>query len=141
MPVTDKDFNLLNTDMPNVVKTPVDPDTTQLQRVDKVLADCEGDYIAVVPAAFPIRDMWLEDSLYALLNTPNDREAFELEDSAPHCWSVVAHKEHLNLARGKYPYLPIREGLAAAGINVRRLRPDEIPFQFDSLLHFAVYTD
>lgn len=137
VPVPDKDFNRLNTDMPNVVKAPVDPDTTHLQRIDKVLADCEGDYIAVVPAEFPIRDMWLEDSLFALLNTPNDREAFELEGSLPHCWSVVACREHLNLARGKYPHLPIREGLAAAGINVRRLRPDEIPFQFDSLLQKA----
>jgi hypothetical protein len=33
--------------------------------------------------------------------------------------------------------LPLREGLMSAGINVRRLRPAEIPFQFDSLLKEA----
>ena len=146
LPLSDKDFNLLNTDMPNVVKIPVDPAATQLQRIDRVLADCDSDYVAIVPAGFPVRDMWLEDSLYALLNTPNDprqqhlgagREAFELEDSAPICWAVVACKDHLHLARSKYPHLPIREGLAAAGINVRRIKPDEIPFQFDTLLQKA----
>ena len=131
------DFTRLNTDMPNVVNTPVDPAATQLQRIDRVLDDCVGDYVAVVPADFPVRDMWLEDSLYALLNTPNDHEAFELEDSAPTCWAVVARKEHLRLARSKYPHLSIREGLAAAGVSVRRLQPDEIPFQLDSLLQKA----
>ncbi len=137
VPVPSKDFNLLNTDMPNVVKVPIDQSATQLQCIDKVLADCEGDYVAVVAADFPVRDMWLEDSLYALLNMSNDREAFELEGSSPTCRAVVARKDHLLLARSKCPQLPVCEGLAAAGINVRRLRPDEIPFQFDSLLQKA----
>jgi glycosyltransferase involved in cell wall biosynthesis len=133
------DFHV--TDMTNVVTVPVDPTTTQLQRIDKALAGCDGDYVAVVPAGFPVRDMWLEDSLYALLNSARDHEAFELEDSTPACWAVVARKDHLQLARGKYPDLPIRQGLAAAGINVRRLRPDELPFQFDSLLEEAQAED
>jgi glycosyltransferase involved in cell wall biosynthesis len=137
LPLPGGNLNRLKTDMPNVVIVPVDAATTQQQRIDRVLDDCEGDYIAIVPAGFPIRDMWLEDSLYALLNTSNDREAFELEDSSPICWAVVARKDHLRLARSKYPHLPIREGLTAAGISVRRLRSDEIPFQFDSLLQKA----
>jgi hypothetical protein len=139
-------FPRFSTDMPNIVTVPVDPATTQLQRIDRTIADCEGDYVAVVPAGFPVGDMWLEDSLYALLNSARDprqqcsgagREAFELEGSTPACWAVVACKNHLQLARSKYPQLPIHQGLTAAGINVRRLRPDEIPFQFDSLLKEA----
>ena len=81
--------------------------------------------------------MWLEDSLYALLNTKNTNEAFELEDSTPDCWAIVARKEHLKFARGKFPHLPLRDGLILAGVNVRRIRPEEIPFQFDSLLKEA----
>jgi glycosyltransferase involved in cell wall biosynthesis len=134
LPLPGEDFSRLKIDMPNVVTVPVDPACTEQQRIDRVLADCEGEYVAVVPAGFPICDMWLEDSLYALLNTSNDREVFELEGSTPACWAIVARKEQLRLARGKFPHLPLREGLMSAGINVRRLRPAEIPFQFDSLL-------
>ena len=137
LPLPGEDFSRLGTDMPNVVTVPVDPADTRLQRIDRGLADCEGEYVAVVPAGFPVRDMWVEDSLYALLNTSNGREAFELEGSTPACWAVVARKEHLCLARSKYPHLSVRDGLMAAGISVRRLRPDEIPFQFDTLLKKA----
>jgi glycosyltransferase involved in cell wall biosynthesis len=137
LPLPSVDFARLNTEMPNIVQVPVEPESTQLQRIDRILADCEGQYVAIVPAGFKMRDMWLEDSLYALLNTKNMNEAFELEDSAPDCWAVVARKEHLQLARGKFSYLPLRDGLSAAGVTVRRIRPDEIPFQFDSLLEEA----
>jgi glycosyltransferase involved in cell wall biosynthesis len=151
LPLSGEDAGRLNTDMPNVVTVTVEPvwhglparentarmAVPQLQRIDKALANCEGDYVAVVPAGFPIRDMWVEDSLYALLNTPNGSEAFELEGSSPSCFAVVVRKDHLQLARNKYPLMPIRQGLEAAGISVRRIRPDEIPFQLDSLLKEA----
>ena len=137
LPLPGGDFSRLNTDMPNMVQVPVEPDCSQLRRIDTILADCDGEYVAVVPAGFRIRDMWLEDSLYALLNTTKTNEAFELEDSTPYCWSVVARKDHLQLARSKFPHLPLRDGLISAGINVRRIRPDEIPFQFDSLFKEA----
>ncbi len=137
LPLPSENFIRLNTDMPNVVMVPVPSADTQLQRIGRVLTDCVGDYVAVVPAGFPVRDMWLEDSLYALLNTPNKREAFELEGSTPACRSVVARKEHLHLASIKYPHLPIHEALVASSISVRRLRPEEIPFQFDTLLQRA----
>jgi hypothetical protein len=113
LPLPGEDFSRLETAMPNIVQVPVESSSTQLQRIDRILADCEGQYVAVVPSGLGIRDMWLEDSLYALLNTAKENEAFEL------------------------PNLSLRDGLKAAGINVRRIRPDEIPFQFDSLLEEA----
>jgi hypothetical protein len=137
LPLSRGDVARFNTEMPNIVTMPVDPAATHLQRIDKAIAGCEGKYVAVVPAGFPIRDMWVEDSLYALLNSGVGSEAFELEGSTPDCRAVVARKEHLCLARGKYPDMPVREGLIAAGISVRSLRPDEIPFQFDSMLNEA----
>jgi glycosyltransferase involved in cell wall biosynthesis len=137
IPLPGGDIARLRTDMPNVVAVTIPATAKPLERVDRAITECEGQYVAVVPDGFPVRDMWVEDSLYALLNTPNEQEAFELEGSTLACWAVVAHKEHLRLARGKYPHMSIREGLMAAGINVRRLQPDEIPFQFDSLLQKA----
>ncbi len=132
-----EDIARLSTDVSNIVTVPVDPAATQLQRIDRALADCDADFVAVVPPDFPIRDMWLEDSLYALLNTSNASEAFELEDSTPACRAVVAKREHLQIARSGYPNLPIEQGLVAAGVGLRRLRPEEIPFQFDTLLQQA----
>jgi hypothetical protein len=116
---------------------PIDSTSTQLQRIDKALADCEGEYVAIVGAGFPMRDMWLEDSLYALINTLNNNEAFELEGSTKDLWAVVARKEHLQIARNRCPNLPVREGLLTEGISVRRMKSDEIPFQFDSALKEA----
>jgi tetratricopeptide (TPR) repeat protein len=43
----------------------------------------------------------------------------------------------LLLARRSFPHLPLRQSLQAAGITIRKLRPEEIPFQFDSLLKEA----
>jgi len=137
LPLPFDDFSRINTDMPNIVMVPVDPACSQLQRIDRILADCEGEYVAVVPVGFPIRNMWLEDSLYALLNTTKTNEALELEDSTPDCWAVVARKGHLQLARSKFPHLSLRDGLISAGVNIRRIRPDEIPFQFDTLVKEA----
>ena len=137
LPLPGENSSRINTDMPNIIIIPVDPFMSQLQIIDRVLADCEGEYVAVVPAGFPIRDMWLEDSLYALLNTAKTNEAFELEDSTPDCWGIVVRKDHLWLACEKFPHLSLRDGLMSAGINVSRIRPDEIPFQLDSLFQEA----
>jgi tetratricopeptide (TPR) repeat protein len=137
LPLSQEDISRFTTEMPNVVLVPVDSTLTQLQRIDKALADCEGEYVAIVGSGFPMRDMWLEDSLYALINTPNNNEVFELEGSTKDLWAVVARKDHLQIARSKCPNLPIREGLLAAGVCVRRLKSDEIPFQFDSSLKEA----
>jgi glycosyltransferase involved in cell wall biosynthesis len=135
--VTGEDSAGFKTDMPNVVIVPVEPNTTELQRVDRLLEQCEGDYVGIVPEGFPIRDMWIEDSLYALLNGNREDEAIELEDSTPGCRAIVVKKEHLQLARAGLPHLEIQEGLTAVGINIRRPRSDEIPFQFDTMLKIA----
>ena len=123
--------------MPNVVTIPVESNATPLQRIDKAIANCEGDYIVIVPGVFPIRDMWVEDSLYALLNKPDKQLAFELEDSTLDCSAIVARRDIMNLARNKYPNMPVGEGLKAAGIIIRRIKPEEIPFQLDTLLEKA----
>jgi len=44
----------------------------------------------------------------------------------------------LQFVRSKFPNMPFEKALEAAGINTRRIRPEEIPFQFDTLLEKAL---
>ncbi|MHC4572547.1 MAG: glycosyltransferase [Planctomycetota bacterium] len=137
LPIPEADFRRLNTDMPNIVAVPVDPLASAVERVDAALPRCEGEYIAIVPSGFSVRDMWVEDSLYALVESPVGREAYELEGSTDALWATVLRKSDLWYARRTFGNLPIRESLRAAGIILRRLRPEQIPFQFEQLLKEA----
>jgi len=137
LPLSQADLDKLNTDMPNVITVVVEPRASKAERIDAALAGCDGDYIAIVPAGFPIRDFWVEDSLYAMNNSSAEREGFELEDSTDKLRAVLVKKDDLEYARKSFPHLSVRESLKAAGITIRRLLPEDIPFQFDQLLHEA----
>jgi glycosyltransferase involved in cell wall biosynthesis len=137
LPLPTADFEKLDTDMPNIIPVLVDPLSSQVQRTDAALARCEGEYIAIVPSGFPMREFWVEDSLHALINSSVNNEGFELEDSTERLWAVVVRKNELLYARRIFPHLSVRESLNAAGIAIRRLQPEEIPFQFDQLLEKA----
>lgn len=128
------DFDRLDPKVPNMVSVPVDPLASETERIDAALARCDGEYITIVPSGFDVRDMWVEDSLYALINSSASREAFELEGSTDTLWAAVLRKSDLQRARSSFPNLPVRQSLEAADIVLRRLRPDQIPFQFDQLL-------
>jgi len=137
MPLPTADFEKLDTDMPNIIPVLVNPLSSQAERIDSALARCEGEYIAIVPSGFPMREFWVEDSLHALVNSSVNKEGFELEDSTDKLWAVVVRKNELQYARRSFPHLSLRESLNAAGITIRRLQPEEIPFQFDQLLEKA----
>jgi len=91
--------------------------------------------VAVVPQGFPIRNFWVEDSISPLLAHPDT--AFELEDSDAAQWAVVGAREAIAQARRHHPDTPLRQALPAGGVVVRRVEPDEIPFQYDQLLERA----
>jgi len=150
MPLPVADFEKLDTDMPNIIPVLVNPLSSGAERIDAALARCEGEYIAIVPSGFPMRKFWVEDSLHALVNSPFNpvrskpstsngvnNEGFELEDSTDRLWAVVVRKKDLQYARRRFPNLSVRESLNASGIAIRRLQPEEIPFQFDQLLEKA----
>jgi len=132
LPLPDADFSRLNTDMPNIVIVPVTQTATQDERLDRALAQCEGEYVAIVPDGFPVGEVWVEDSLYALLNSSSPREGFELERSTDSVWAGVFRKEDLQYARGSFSQLSFRQSLKAAGIAVRRISSEQILFKFDS---------
>jgi glycosyltransferase involved in cell wall biosynthesis len=137
LPLPTADFEKLDTDMPNIIPVLVNPLSSQAERIDAALARCEGEYIAIVPSEFPMREFWVEDSLHALVNSSVSHEGFELEDSTDKLWAVLVRKNDLQYARRSFPNLSVRESLNAVGIAIRRLQPEEIPFQFDQLLEKA----
>jgi len=128
------DFSRLNTDMPNIIMVPVDPSSSQAERIDTALDKCDGEYIAIVPSGLTINERWIEDPLYALINSSVNGEGFEPEGSTDMLWAAVLRKSDLQYARRNFPNLPVRESLKAAGIVLRRPRFEELPFQFDRLL-------
>ena len=141
LPLSQIDFDRFSTGMPNVVFLPVDSLASRNQRIDGALASCDGEYIAIVPSGFPVAEFWVEDSLCALINSSVNGEGFELEGSKDSLWAAVLRKSDLQHARNSFPDLPVRESLKDAGIALKRLRPDQIPLQFDQLLEEARLTE
>jgi len=137
LPIPSAEINRIKTDMPNLVYVPVKYGADTGKQVDAALGQCEGQFIAIVPSGFPVREMWLEDSFYGLINSSNDKEGLELEGSTEQVSAIVAKKQEIEAARRSFPQLKPAESLKAAGISIRKLRPDEVPFQFDSLLKEA----
>ena len=137
LPIPQSDIVRINTDMPNIIYVPVSPLSSPAERIDAALARCEGEYVVVVPSGLPVNEMWIEDPLYALFNSTIEREAIKIEASTDTFWSAVTRKDDLLFARRSFPHLSLRQSLEAVGITVRDLRPQEIPFQLDSLLKEA----
>lgn len=137
LPLLQDDFDRLNTDMPNIIKVPVNPQASETERIDTALAECDGEYIAIVPAGFEIKQMWVENALYALINNQAGREGFELKGSTEALWAAVLRRDDLRYARKSLPNLPLRQSIKAAGITIRQPGFEELPFRFDNLLHEA----
>jgi len=137
LPLPAANFERLDTEMPNIIPVPVNVLSSQDQRIDAALARCEGEYIAIVPSGFPMREFWVEDSLHAMVNSPVSCEGFELEASTDTLWSAVVRKDKLQYARRSFPNLPVQQSLKAAGIVLRQPAFEERPFQFDDLFQEA----
>jgi len=137
LPLPHADIARLNTDMPNVVFVPVNQLDCPTKRIDAALAQCEGKYVTIVPSGFPIDEMWVENSLYALINRSVSNEGFELKGSTDDFWAVVTRCDDLQYARKCFPSLPLQQSLKAAGIRLRQPDFQELPFQFDNLLQQA----
>jgi len=141
LPLPEADFKRLSTDMPNVVLVSVDPMCSGTERVDAALARCDGMYVVIVPSGMPIEEMWIEDPLYALINSPVGREGFELQGSRDTLFAAVVRKDDLQYARKNFPNLSVPQSLKAAGITLRQPSFEELPFQFDHLLKHALLSE
>jgi hypothetical protein len=101
------------------------------------LERCNGEYVGIVQSGLPIKDMWIENPLYALINNSVGRQGFEIEGSTEKCWGAVVRKEDLQFARRNFPGLSVPESLKVSGIMLRHPETNELPFQFDNLLQEA----
>ena len=137
VPLSPHDIGRLNSDMPNVVLVPVDPQSSSQEKVDAALRRAEGAYVAIVPGSMPIDEMWVEDPLYALIHSASDQEGLLLEGIGERLWGAVLKDTDLRQARRAYPHLSVNESLKACGIRVRPPQLEELPFQFDELLRQA----
>lgn len=138
LPLSESDINGLNSDMPNLVPVPVNPVASQANHLDVVLERCDAEYIAVVQGGLAIKDMWIENPLYALINNPDGRRGYEPEGSTDELWAAAVAKEDLQLARRSFPNLSVRQSLIAAGVVLKHPDFEEYPFQFDNLLGQAL---
>jgi glycosyltransferase involved in cell wall biosynthesis len=131
LPMPADHFNALNTDMPGLVNVPVPGGISEVQQVDRTLAVCEGDYVAIVPKGYPIGDTWVEDPLYALINSQQKINGYQLELSNEDCWAAVIRKDVLLNVRRQFPDMPIKDSLRCAGIDLKKIEADQITFQID----------
>ena len=137
IPVPKEEIDNINTDMPNLVFVPVEAAANQAQQIDEALKKCEGDFAAIVPADFAVEEMWVEEPLYALIENKGKKQAYRLESPGEGGFGAVFRKDELLEARKKFPNLSVEDSAAKYGIEVRKIEPQEIPFQFDSLLKEA----
>ncbi|TFG50856.1 MAG: glycosyltransferase [Candidatus Brocadiia bacterium] len=137
LPLPKDELAKLDADMPNLITIEVNSAFNDCDLVDAALACCQGEYVAIVPGQFPIKKMWLEEPLYALIDSNNGPEAIRIEGSTQNCTAIVIKKCYLQNARSMFTNMPLCQSLQSAGILIRDLRPEEIPFQFDSLLSEA----
>ncbi|MHC4460045.1 MAG: tetratricopeptide repeat-containing glycosyltransferase [Planctomycetota bacterium] len=134
LPLPRANLDRLNTNMPNLIRVPVNPLASETERIDASLARCDGEYVAIVPSGFAIREFWVENSLHALINNSVGGEGFELEGSTDKLWAAVLRRSDLQYARRGFPNLSVWKSLKAAGISIRHPSSEELPFQFDNLL-------
>ena len=137
LPMSQTDYSRFNTDMPNLVFVPVNPQSSCEEQIDAALEQCEGEYIAIVPAGFPIEDMWIENPLYALINRKYEKTGYLPEGVTKDLWAAVIKKEDLFFARKNFPGMPVTDSLEAAGIQLKKPDFEELPFQFDNILQKA----
>jgi hypothetical protein len=137
LPIPQGSEELITVNMPNMKRVSVSAGATVTEKVDAALRQCDSDYVAIVPPSTKIKLSWVEDSLYAFVNSNCTNEGFELEGTTDDCLAAVFKKNELIRARTMFGHLSLQESVAAAGIMVRKPQLEELPFRFDDLLEQA----
>lgn len=134
LPVPPGGESAIKINMPNMRYVPVNSTAKAAQKVDAAMKCCDSEFVAVVPGGLKMKQSWVEDSLYALMNSGRANEGIELDGATDDCWAAIFRKSELLRARTLFQDLSFRESLNAAGIMVRKPHIEELPFKFDDLL-------
>jgi glycosyltransferase involved in cell wall biosynthesis len=120
--------------MPNLKRVGVPPSADMTQKIDAALLACEGDYVALVTPDVKTKLAWVEDPLYALINSTRLNEGLQFAEMADGSPAAIFRKEELLRARTMFRNLSFEESLWAAKITLRKPQAQELPFRFDDLL-------
>jgi glycosyltransferase involved in cell wall biosynthesis len=131
------DLARFTTHMPNVTVVPMPDAAGAQERLDRVLRQVEGPYVAIVPAGTTIEEMWIENPLYTLIRHPVPSLGFLIDGAPVGTWAAVLRLTDLQQARQAHPQMSSAASLAACGVQVRSPAPEELPFQFDDWLRQA----
>ena len=131
VPLPEKDIKMFDTGVPNLVTVAVEQSSTIFERINTGIEQCKGDYVAVISTGFPMPDMWVERSIYALMNCGQEGVAYEIENSTELVWGFVAEKQTLVNARRTFGNVSVRESLISSGVQIRQVTEEELPFKLD----------
>ena len=137
LPLPEGSEESVKINMPNIKRVGVVPTADMTQKIDAALPACEGDYVAIVSPEIKPKLAWVEDSLYAMINSDRANEGLQLTQMADGGLGAIFRKDELLRARTMFGNLPFEESLAAAKITLRRPQAWELPFRFDDLLQHA----
>ncbi len=132
LPLPGEQLERIDSQMPNLILLPTDS-ANPGDCLETALSHIDAEYIAVVPAGFPIDDFWVEDCMYAILNDTTPNQALELDGSTPQYEALLMRQTDLAEALPNFTG-SLRNTLISTGVSIRKLTPQEIPFQYDQLL-------
>ena len=124
---TPKESPSLDLGIPNVVSVPVTTGAPVDARIDKALACCDGDYVAVIIGDVLPGPAWVEFPLHSLIKA-SSRGAMAIPNQPEGLWTAVMERQQFLHARRANPALTIRRSLQAAGIAPREPAEEDHPF-------------
>jgi glycosyltransferase involved in cell wall biosynthesis len=136
IPLTNQEMGRFKCDIDNVVPVAVAEGDSCDQRLARMLGQVNAPLTAILTAGIsmpPQEAIYLERSVYSLLGGKNSRTIFEIKESDPAHFGAVGHTRTLRDAVERGHSLSA-QSLRSAGLEVRKPRVDEYPFQFDNLL-------
>jgi tetratricopeptide (TPR) repeat protein len=137
IPLTPQEHRRVQCGIQTVVPVSVEEGDSARQRLEKMLEKTDAPLTAILTAGIsvpPHEAIYLERSVYPLLGDKTSRTIYEIKESDETYFGAVGRTEVLRdaLRRG-CPNLSA-QALRSAGLEVRKPRTAEYPFQFDSLL-------
>lgn len=133
----ESDMKRLDSSMPNLIKVAVSESSTISDRINAAIECCQGEYVVILQNGFPVTNMWVERSFYALMNNPDKNTAYELENSTDQNKAIVVRKDVLKNARAVCGNVSVLESLKAIGVRIKRVDEEELPCKFDNFLQIA----
>jgi glycosyltransferase involved in cell wall biosynthesis len=137
IPLTRQEMGRFKCDIQNVITVPVEENDSVECRLGRMLAKIDTPLTAILTAGIsmpPQESIYLERSIYPLLGGKNSRSLFEIKESDEAHFGAVGHTQAWREALGRGCPVLSAQALRAAGLDVRKPRFEEYPFQFDNLL-------